>query len=158
MQKITESDIERLMDLLDENDSTFDTYQQAMIDEFPEIAGFLTQESMDILTDEEYDLMWFLAVVIFTAFQEKYPLDSNIDPERIEELEEQNWTLMNSNEKGNFRDRLNPFYENTHMEDILALLEDSIEPDEDLELSITGREVIFVSCKTVADAMLELVE
>ena len=66
---------------------------------------------------------------------------------------EKNWEILEANVVGSFRDRITPCFENTNQEDLLAFLEDSLESDEDVVISNSGRELIFVACKTLVDCL-----
>lgn len=151
---ITEEHIETTIDTYYESDKKFFTDRENLQNKQPSFSALLTDESYELLSDDEYELLWFLATVIHTSVSlhhgELQPLDQKI----MEELEEKNWTMMENTVNKNFKDRLNVFFESYPQEDLLAFVEDSLESDEDITVSPPGRELIFVSCKTLIDALI----
>ena len=67
--------------------------------------------------------------------------------------EEANWELLHEQPKGTFRDKITPFFENNEQEDLLAFVEDTLEQEEDSPVTTVGRDVIFISSKTVIDSI-----
>ena len=63
--------------------------------------------------------------------------------------------MMEGAPGSNFHDRLNAFFNEYPQEDLLAFVEDSLESDEDITVSPAGRELIFVACCTLIDALIE---
>ena len=49
--------------------------------------------------------------------------------------------------------KLDSFFKDYPQEDLLALVEDSIQQDEDNIVTPVGREIIFVACKSIIDTI-----
>jgi hypothetical protein len=81
-----------------------------------------------------------------------------VSEEELGEAEEKNFEILENSTAKNFRDRLNPFFEGTAQEDLVAFAEDAVlEFDSDPEYVLTkdGREPIFVALKTLIDVLTE---
>ena len=64
--------------------------------------------------------------------------------------------MLENNTAKKFRDRLDPFFENTQQEDLVAFAEDAVTEDlDDPESLVTkeGREPIFVALATMIDVL-----
>lgn len=153
MQVITEENIEKVIDSYYESEKKFFSDREALIAAQPAFSAMLTDEGFELLSDDEYELLWFMATVIHTACINVQGAISACDVDVMSELEEANWLKMEEAKGGNFHERLNVFFEGYAQEDLLAFVEDSLESDEDIEVSPAGRELIFVACKTLIDAL-----
>ena len=158
MNIINEDHIENFIDRMEADEALFLNCRQAMIDKETALAAFLTQESMDILNDDEYDLLWFITTLIYTVFTEQNNLDKPLDAAVLDETEEINWDLLNEKENASFSERLNIFFEETEQEDLMAFLEDCTEPDEDVDITPVGREIIFIAGATLLNTLEMAVE
>lgn len=158
MNIITEDHIEKFIDRMEADEDLFLKCRQQMIDNEPALAAFLTQESMDILNDDEYDLLWFITTLIYTVFTEENKLDKALEAAVLDETEEVNWDLLNEKENAAFSDRLDLFFEETEQEDLMAFLEDCTEPDEDVDITPVGREIIFIAGATLLNVLEMAVE
>ena len=153
MEAITEDHIYNFIDRLDKDEKLFFQIRDKLIDTQVGIAGVLTDESLDILKEDEYDLLWFMLVVIFGSTETVISSIKAIDAKAFEKMEESNWSIWNNQKTSDWRSRLDPFFDNYPQEDLLAFVEDSLEEDEELLLSLEGREIIFILCKTLIDAL-----
>ncbi len=153
MQFISEDDIEKVIDGYYESEKKFFSDREALIAGQPAFSAMLTDEGFELLSDDEYELLWFMATVIYTASNTVNGQIKSCDPEVMSELEENNWLKMEEAKGGNFHERLNVFFHEYAQEDLLAFVEDSLESDEDIEVSPAGRELIFVACKTLIDSL-----
>ena len=113
---------------------------------------WLMSENFDILTNEEKDHLIFLSMIIWNACEKTFGELAHVEERHIESAEESNWEVF-LNTKGKFRERLNVFFEEYPQEDLLAFVEDAliIEEDEEAFLTNVGREIIFISMKTLID-------
>ncbi|MFM2392334.1 MAG: hypothetical protein RLZZ546_311 [Bacteroidota bacterium] len=151
---ISEEHIENIIDTYYESDKKFFSDRENLQNNQPAFSALLTDESYELLSDDEYELLWFLATVIHTSVSLNHGQLKAMDQKSMEELEEKNWTTMENTVNKNFKERLNVFFESYPQEDLLAFVEDSIESDEDIQVSAPGMELIFVSCKTLIDALI----
>ena len=151
MQFISEDDIEKVFDGYYESEKKYFSDRDALISGQPAFSAMLTDEGYELLSDDEYELLWFMATVIYTSTTQANGQIKTCEAEVMSELEENNWLKMEEAKGGNFHDRLNVFFQDYPQEDLLAFVEDSLESD--IEVSPAGRELIFVACKTLIDAL-----
>ncbi|MFK7809731.1 MAG: hypothetical protein AB8F74_18135 [Saprospiraceae bacterium] len=151
MKFISESEIDKVTDLLS-TDSNQEAFFKTIGEEQPVLLSFLVSENIKVLTTEEQELMFFLAAVIFDVIKNEYPDIPMLTEDVIGKLEEANWYTMEANVRGNFSERITPFFENYPQEDLLAFVEDSLVFDEDSHVTNEGRSYLFVILKTVIDA------
>ena len=119
----------------------------------PAILAYLFSESFELLTQNEKEYTMFLVLVVWASISEVHPEQKQIDPKMIEKAEDKNWELLKDVKAGNFRDKLDIFFENTSQEDLLAFVEDALVQDEDEMVTKEGREYIFVALKTIIDCL-----
>jgi hypothetical protein len=150
---VTEADIEKVIDSYYESDKKFFNDREALMSAQPAYAALLTDEGYELLSEDEYELCWFVSTVIYTSFTNVNGVQKQVEQKNMEELEENNWTIMEGKPNESFRERLTPFFDNTKQEDLLAFLEDSLESDEDITVSPPGRELIFVAAATLIEAL-----
>lgn len=126
---------------------------QSIMENYPVITGFLLQESTDILREEEKDTLWLVAATLLYLLQ-ALPIRM-VTEEQLSLQEEHNWNAYQAEKEGTFYDRITPFYEDYPQEDLLAFVEDMVQVDEeDGDITKIGREVIFITCKTLIDVLL----
>ncbi len=153
MKFISEEQIEKVIDTYYESDKKYFSDREKLMADQPAFSALLTDEGFDLLSDDEYELIWFIATVIHTSSIESEGEIESVDQEEMEAIEEANWTMMEDETTTNFQERLTPFFEDYPQEDLLAFVEDSLESDEDVTVSAAGREMIFVACKSLIDAL-----
>ena len=151
MKIISEQTIENVIDSFEEGQNEFLNLRDEMVETQLAFSAVLTDESLDVLKDEEYDLLWFMVTVIYGSIKKAHSNLPVIKPKAYEKAEELNWNTWNHSKGKNFRDKLDVFFEGFEQEDLLAFVEDSLESDEEYNISNTGREVIFIICKTMLD-------
>jgi len=153
MTKISESTIDDLVEYYESFPETLINKTADYMDDYPTLLAYLDQESNEVLLDEERDLHWYIVVVCLSAILEE---GVDIRPFTVEGLsaaEEANWQLLQNAGAGSWRDRLTPFFESLDQEDLLAFVEDLLEDDEDSPITAIGREVIFISTKSILDCI-----
>lgn len=148
---VTEQTIEETMDAIQKGADIQEQWN-AFAEEERDISEFLFSESFEILTKPERDYLLFLSLVIYKSAKIYFP-DQKIYLDKIEKAEEQNWDLWSKIKTGSFKERLDPFFENTDQEDLLALIEDALFYDEDEVLTKVGREPMFIALKTLVDVL-----
>lgn len=135
-------------------DGAHDAYVRevaTLVEHDPGLLAYLSQESNDILTEEEKDILWYIVLVIYRSINAAQMDLQMIDESQITVVEESNWETLSSSKAKHFTDKVTPFFVNYPQEDLLAFVEDAVEPDEDSPISAVGREVIFVTAKTLVD-------
>jgi hypothetical protein len=148
---VTEQTIEKTMEAIQKGADIQEQWN-AFAEEERDISEFLFSESFEILTKPERDYLLFLSLVIYKSAKVYFP-DQKIYLDKIEKAEEQNWDLWSKIKTGSFKERLDPFFENTAQEDLLALIEDALFYDEDEILTKVGREPMFIALKTLVDVL-----
>lgn len=153
MKQITEEMIENLIDAFEADENLYFDVQDAIIKEHVAFAALLSDDELRVLTEEEFDLLWFLAVVIFQLASGVSEEDVKISPKLVEDIDERNWDEWNNSKRTSYKDKLDDIFDGYAQEDLLSFVEDSLISDEDMEVSSTGRELIFITCKTMIDSL-----
>lgn len=153
MKFVSESTIDAVIEDLNKSDANLEKADQEMADTQPELMAFLTQEGFDALTDEEKDYMLMLALTIWEAARRTMGELPALDTDLIGEAEEANYSLLDNASGGHFRERMDVFFREYAQEDLLAFVEDALTDDEDDMITPEGRETLFVTLKTVIDAL-----
>ena len=155
MQFVSEDVIMDIVERFGDNEKQFFKLQDKISNEQPALAALLTDENLDLLNDEEYELLWFVVVVIYASIEKVNGAILPCSLPAVEAMEELNWEKLGENNNIPFRGRLDVFYASTKQEDMLSFIEDSFESDEDLRISPASREVLFITAKTCMDALLD---
>lgn len=151
MPFVREDTIEKVMDSIQQGPEIKEQWN-AFAEKENDISEFLFSSSFEILTKKERDYLLFLSLVIYTSAKEFFP-DRKVYLKKIEKAEEQNWEAWSKHKTGSFKERLDPFFESTDQEDLLALIEDALFYDEDEMLTKVGREPMFIALKTLVDVL-----
>jgi hypothetical protein len=152
---ISAENVMTVMDRVDSNEKLFFKAQDDLLNDHRAISAIISDENLDLLSDDEYDLLWFVLVTCYLCIKEKGEIAA-IEVKKLEEIEENNWSIMEQNPSLPWKSRLDPFFDGYPQEDLLAFVEDSFESDEDLQISGPVREVLFVTAKSCLDALLDL--
>ncbi len=120
---------------------------QQIADLSPDIATILSNENLKILTEEEFGLLTYMLTILSKVSPE--PTEDLI--ENIASFEEYNWDYFNGNSKQSFREKCDYFFFQYQQEDMLAFVEDSLQVDDESQLTTVGRDIIFVTCKSLID-------
>ena len=158
---IQENVIEAIILNISENEDELEAYVEDLQEEQPVIANYLFSETFEAFTDSERSYALYLSLILWQVIrsQANDPLSpGSIQPEDLVVCEEENWDQIQASSGGNFRQRLDGFFDQTNQEDLLAFIEDALEIDEsDAENVVTkeGREGLFVSLKSIMDCLLK---
>jgi len=152
---VPESDIEEILIKVDESDKYYESVLEEIARTQPAVTSFLNEENFQLLTEEEYEMMWFVFAIIFNSMEAVNGDLGEISMDLITKNEESNWEKMNESSAANFYDKVSIFFENYEQEDLLAFLEDIITPDEDSPISKVGAEIIFISLKSIMDSFIK---
>ena len=149
---IQESTIERILDRLE---TGMDDYEQEISDfaeAQPHLVAYLANEENEAFTEPELELLLFGALVIYQSITDERTEPAMATPERIEKAEEANYNVANAI-KGSLRAKLDPFFEDTNEEELLAFAEDLVSDDEGEGITKEAREPLFLTLKTVVDVL-----
>jgi len=153
---ISEQIIDSITEALDSHENNYDEAIGDMQAQQPILFSYLLSESFKLLTGEEREYLLYLALVIWKATNTQEIEVPVLDSEKIEEIEEKNWTLFNENTARGFNDKLNVFFENYPQEDLLAFVEDALVDDEDSFVTKEGKELLFIGLRTTIDALCDI--
>lgn len=150
---VPESIIEEVIETYANEEEAYEETLSEIMDQQPALLAFLAQESNDVLTEEEKDILWYIILIIITSARRFGESVGEISDVALGNNEETNWEILHEQPKGTFREKLTPFFENYDQEDLLAFVEDSLEVEDDSPVTSVGRDVIFISAKTVIDSI-----
>lgn len=153
---IPESIIEGVIDHYENDEEAYVNALAEIMESQPALLGFLKQESTDILLEEEKDILWYIVLVIYSSIVKEDIEIADLTDVRLSENEEKNWTLLQEQPRGSFREKITVFFEDHHQEDLLAFVEDTLELDDSSPMTSVGRDVIFILAKSIIDTLLPI--
>jgi hypothetical protein len=153
MKLIEEALINKMLEAF-EDELKFQSALTDLVSEQPDLAAFIDSDTQSLLNDQELSLLEFLVTVIYTCCKQTLPgkID-NISGAMLENMEEKNWEIFNAQGNKQFHNILDIFFQEYPQEDLLALVEDSLQEDEDSFVTGVGKEIIFIACKSVIDVL-----
>jgi hypothetical protein len=157
MKFVDERQIDKAAEELEASPEAYESAVEAMRKEQPILLAYNFSESFKAFTEEEQQYFLYLSLVIWKAVNAINGPVPQVDLTRLSEIEEHNWNIIQGSKGKTFRSRLDPFFEGYDQEDLLAFAEDALTQDEDEEevVSREGQEALFVSLKTVIDALTQ---
>ena len=150
---ITEVLIEKVMNQLEHAD--FERELQDLKAHFPIVYSYLANDQLQSLSEEEYQIMLFSALVIIKSFELSGTLRNERDSELLENKESSNWNLLRNSKPTGFSEKLDVFFENSKQEDLLAFVEDILTDDDEFQIGSAAREIIFICLKSIIDYLDE---
>jgi hypothetical protein len=155
MKIITEKTIDRYINQLETEKSQAESLLKTFSDEQPAFTQFIASENFKLLEESEYDIFLFILTVIYSSWSSQNEDVPIIDAELISSIDEENWEVYNEQGGQNYKKALDVFFTNYKQEDLLAFVEDTLVEDEDADDSIStvGRELIFITAKTLIDTL-----
>lgn len=155
MKFVSEDIIDQVIEDLEQlGEDKYEAKMEAFSEAQPVVVAWLFSEQFDLLTEDERGFMQYLTLIAWLAFEKvNGPLEP-ISEDELGEAEEKNYEVLELSTAKKFRDRLNPFFENTPQEDLLAFAEEAVleeEGESDPLVTAAGREPIFVAIKTLVD-------
>ncbi len=152
MVTIPESIINDIIDQY-QDEQKYLTDLKQLASEQPDLIAFIDQENYSLLTNDEIALLEYLTLVIYFSSMKMIEKTIQIQGKSLEAAEEDNWNTFNEITAKSFFNKLDSFFKDYPQEDLLALVEDSIQQDEDNIVTPVGREIIFVACKSIIDTI-----
>ncbi|MEM6396620.1 MAG: hypothetical protein AAF741_09750 [Bacteroidota bacterium] len=150
---IAEATIERVLERLSGGGEDFAQDLADFGEAQPFLLTYLTQEDTEAFTAAERELVIFAAVVVYQSIIEERPEPAQVQGEKIAQVEEANYNLLQAQKGRQFSERITVFFERSQEEELLAFVEDLLSPDEDSPVSAEAREAMFVSLVTVIDSL-----
>ena len=151
MKFIPETTIDQTLNSF-EDEITYNAVLEDVLLNQKDLIAFIDEENQSLLTKKELSLLLYLALVIYKSVQNHHEINT-IPGEDLEENEETNWEAFHDNNLKSFGKILDKLFENYPQEDLLALVEDSIQEDENEDTTQVGREIIFVAAKSIIDTL-----
>jgi hypothetical protein len=157
MKFVSETVIDAVIEELEKlDDARYEDRMEAFSEAQPLLFAWLFSEQFDLLTDDEKGYLQYLALIAWSAIERVNGPLGMVSEQEIGEAEEKNYEVLELGATKKFRERLDPFFENTPQEDLLAFAEDAVlEEEEDPDSLVTkeGREPVFVALKTLVDVL-----
>jgi hypothetical protein len=130
MVTIPESIINDIIDQY-QDEQKYLTDLKHLASEQPDLIAFIDQENYSLLTNDEIALLEYLTLVIYFSSMKMIEKTIQIQGKSLEAAEEDNWNTFNEITAKSFFNKLDSFFKDYPQEDLLALVEDSIQQDED---------------------------
>jgi hypothetical protein len=157
MKFVPEDIIDTIIEDLEKySDTQYEKQMEAFAEAQPVVFAWLFGEQFDLLTEDEKGYLQYLSLITWSANERLNGPVGPVSEDEIGDAEEKNYEILELSQAKNFRDRLNPFFENTTQEDLLAFAEEAVlEEENDPEALVTpaGREPIFLALKTLIDVL-----
>lgn len=159
MKFVSEKTIDAVIEALEAlPDEQYEQRMEAFAAAQPVLVAWLFSENFDLLSDDEKGYLQYLALIAWQAIEKENGPVEAVSEEQIGVAEEKNYEVLENSTAKKFRDRLDPFFENTSQEDLLAFAEEAVleaEDDPDSFVTKEGRELIFIALKTMVDVLTE---
>lgn len=121
--------------------------------EQPVLAAYLFSENTEAFTDAERELYLFLSLLIYYSIAaERGSVPPPVSEDALARAEEANYERMDAERGKPFHRRLDAFFKDYPEEDLLALVEDAL-LDEDGDVTVEGREPLFLNLKSIIDSL-----
>jgi len=137
-----------------ENRQFSDSSEKEFIGQFPEILSYLASNQFAILSEDEYMVLFFDAMVILKVLIDKLETLERVDNNTIEVMETKNWDTFETFSNMSFEDKADKLFDNENDEIvnfILAGFESDEDDDDNIEISTPAKEIILLSLKTIFD-------
>lgn len=157
MEFITEATIEATLSALEQEENAIAEGFTEFGQEQAAFIQFIASENFKILKEKEYDLLIFILLVVYQSSlsEKESPISfPTIEADLIESMDEENWEVYNEKGSQNYTKALDLYFKEYPQEDLLAFVEDSLVADEEDEtITTVGREIIFITAKTLVDCL-----
>jgi len=157
MKFVSEDIIDAVIEELEAfSDEQYEQQMEAFAEAQPVLFAWLFSEHFDLLNEDEKGYLQYLALIAWNSIVKVNGLLEAVSEEQIGEAEEKNYEMLELSAGKKFRDRLDPFFEDSDQEDLIAFAEEAVlEDEEDPESLVTkeGREPIFIALKSMVDAL-----
>lgn len=137
-------------------DEQYEQRMEAFAAAQPVLVAWLFSDNFDLLNEDEKGYLQYLALIAWLSIVKVAGQVEAVSEEQIGLAEEKNYEVLENSTAKKFRDRLNPFFEHTQQEDLIAFAEDAVvedEDDPDALVTKEGREPIFIALKTMVDVL-----
>jgi hypothetical protein len=156
MKFIPENTIDDTVELF-QNESYYNTCLEDITTHQKDLMAFIDEENQSLLTKEELGIIQYLTMVICKSVQQYHelkPISGNL----LEEAEESNWAVFHDAQFKRFKQVMDKFFDGYPQEDLLALVEDTVQEEEDDSITQVGREIIIVVAKSIIDVLHQILK
>lgn len=157
MKFVSEEVIDGVIDALEAySDEQYEQQMESFSEAQPVMFAWLFSEAFDLLNEDEQGYLQYLALIAWKSVVEVNGPMEAVSEEEIGAAEEMNYEILEASTAKKFRDRLDPFFDQSPQEDLLAFAEEAVlesEDDPDSLVSKEGREPIFIALKTIVDVL-----
>jgi len=157
MKFVSEEVIDATIDALEAyTDDQYEKQMEAFAEAQPMIFAWLFSEEFELLNEDEKGYLQYLALIAWKSVVKVNGPLAPVSEDEIGEAEENNYEVLEASTAKKFRDRLDPFFEGSAQEDLLAFAEEAVlesEDDPDSLVSKEAREPIFIALKTIVDVL-----
>ena len=115
---------------------------------------YINDEIIPVLTKKEADYLVFLLLIIENATELSDVEIPVVEVSEFEEIEEANWEKFEGVKSKKFRARLDPFFEDSKEEDLLAFVEDMLTLEDEDQITSIGRDPIFIACASFIETVV----
>ena len=115
-----------------------------------EFIDYLGTEIIPNLSEYENHVLAFCISVIYNVVSHQNS-SVEFDIEEYQNFEEKNWSTRDNHSK--LEESINLFFKDYKEEDLLAFVEDMIAEEDITMMSIAGKEIIFITCKSYIDTI-----
>jgi len=157
MEFIPEAWIDEAATALSASPEAYEAAVEELREQRPLLLAYCFTEDFEAFTAAEQQYFLYLLLVIWKAVSRSAETLPNPEQQDISLIEEKNWSKLQSSKGKTFRTRLDVFFDGYPQEDLLAFAEDALTQDEEAAevVSREGQEALFVSLKTMIDALTE---
>lgn len=137
-----------------ENKQFSDSSEKEFAAKFPVILSYLTSNQFSILSEEEYMILMFEAMVILKVLENKLKTLNKITSDKVEALESQNWDEFEALENMTIEEKATKLFNNSDdaiVDFIVSGFESDEEDDETMEITPAAKEILLISLKTIYD-------
>ena len=99
---ITEASIEKILDQMERSD--FESELKTFKSNFPILFSYLANDQLQALSEEEYKMMLFCAMVIAKSFEMAGPISENRVRDLLENKDSSNWNLLKNSKPVGFNE------------------------------------------------------
>jgi hypothetical protein len=133
--------------------------EKDFLSKYPNFTSFLTSSQFDALTEDEFLILMFDALIVIKAYSDMLGSGIDADSDLIESLETQNWDKYEELGNISFFEKVQIMMgkEQLELSDFIIssfeMEEEDNDENPDPEISLPAKEIIFITVKTIADSI-----
>lgn len=133
--------------------------EKDFLSKYPNFTSFLTSSQFDALTEDEFLILMFDALIVIKAYTDMLGSGIDADSDLIESLETQNWDKYEELGNISFFEKVQIMMGKAQIElsdfiiSSFEMEEEDNDENPDPEISLPAKEIIFITVKTIADSI-----